>query len=477
MSRWQLWRAPAAVIALSLLVDAAAVGVIVGDFTQLALPPHRTVFTGVFLAVAGVLHTEMVSGVERLRRYAMETHHVNLTSVWTLAGALLLPPALATLVVLVIYAHLYLRVQRAIPAPDRRPLNRTLYNAATIVLAVEAAALVTATARPGGPLAGTSELVTTALAILAFTAVNAGLVMTAVRLVDPQARPLHILFRTDALTLELATLCLGALTAGALALLGPIISLLAVPPILALHRTILVRELRRRADTDAKTGLLNHSAWRRRSAHALRVAEQEGRPAALLLLDLDHFKAVNDTYGHLTGDQVLATIAGALRAELRDHDLIGRFGGEEFVVLLPHLHPGDGREETWHIAERLRRRVARSAVVAPHDTVCPRGAAAPADGPAGPDGTTTGSTATGSAATGSAAGPDDAPRPGIAVTVSIGGAVFPADAGALTALLEIADGALYAAKHSGRDTVRIGAQPARSRNDTDAGVVEDLPAE
>nr|WP_308253025.1 GGDEF domain-containing protein [Pseudonocardia sp. ICBG601] len=279
----------------------------------LLVPPrldHSTWGLFATLTVAGVLHTELVAGVERLRRYSADTHHVNLTSVWTFASALLLPAALGGLMVMVVYAHLYLRVQRPVPPPDRHPAYRLVYSGATVLLAVYATAGVLAATRQGEVYSGLPDALELPLALLTYTVVNTCLVLGVVAVASPDTRVVRILFGGDELTLELATLCLGALTAGALAASGPFVALLAVPPILALHRTILVRKLRERADTDSKTGLLNHAAWHLRGTHELTIAERERRPAALLILDLDHFKEINDTHGHLYGDQVLAATAG-----------------------------------------------------------------------------------------------------------------------------------------------------------------------
>ena len=193
--------------------------------------------------------------------------------------------------------------------------------------------------------------------------------------------------------------------------------LLVIPPILVLHRAILVHRLERRAQTDAKTGLLNASAWTARAGRALRAAEDEATAAGLLILDLDHFKAVNDTYGHLAGDDVLGAVADALHDEVREQDLVGRFGGEEFVVLLPRLGEGD-EQELRRIAERIRRRV--------------RSLEVPAGG-----------------------------RRVSGVTTSIGAAVHPTDGSSLNALVATADAALYLAKQAGRDSVRTGADVRR----------------
>lgn len=435
VTRWPLWSIPTRLLGPVLVVELLALLLTLAALLVLPRLDHSTWGLFATLTVAGVLHTELVAGVERLRRYSADTHHVNLTSVWTFASALLLPAALGGLMVMVVYAHLYLRVQRPVPPPDRHPAYRLVYSGATVLLAVYATAGVLAATRQGEVYSGLPDALELPLALLTYTVVNTCLVLGVVAVASPDTRVVRILFGGDELTLGLATLCLGALTAGALATSGPFVALLAVPPILALHRTILVRKLRERADTDSKTGLLNHAAWHLRGTHELTIAERERRPAALLILDLDHFKEINDTHGHLYGDQVLAATARVLREELRDHDLVGRFGGEEFVVLLPRLSGHDGREEVRQIAERLRRRIAgESDPVAQVDGVPAQRLPAP---------------------------PPDAPetdgRPSrTGITVSIGGALFPDDGHALTGLLEVADSALYAAKRAGRDAVRIG---------------------
>jgi diguanylate cyclase (GGDEF)-like protein len=110
---------------------------------------------------------------------------------------------------------------------------------------------------------------------------------------------------------------------------------------------------RQLADADPLTGVLNRRAWTEASLAALE--EGMGRPVALLFLDLDHFKALNDRHGHAAGDRALVAVAGALRHELRPSDLLGRYGGEEFVALLR----GAERENAVQIATRLCRRVSR----------------------------------------------------------------------------------------------------------------------
>ena len=87
--------------------------------------------------------------------------------------------------------------------------------------------------------------------------------------------------------------------------------------------------------TDPKTGLLNMRGWREVAEREMNRASRDDMPCALLMVDLDHFKSINDTWGHPAGDDVLEYVSHALRSATRPSDVIGRFGGEEFVLLLP----------------------------------------------------------------------------------------------------------------------------------------------
>lgn len=103
-----------------------------------------------------------------------------------------------------------------------------------------------------------------------------------------------------------------------------------------------LEEQRQKALIDPLTGLPNRAAWSERLEHEIRQWQQHGNTLSLAMLDLDHFKRINDNYGHLAGDKVLKIIATVLRKRLRGADFIARFGGEEFVLLLPATTPAVG---------------------------------------------------------------------------------------------------------------------------------------
>jgi diguanylate cyclase (GGDEF)-like protein len=147
---------------------------------------------------------------------------------------------------------------------------------------------------------------------------------------------------------EASVLLMGALSA-AVWTAGAWFELLLVPVFVLTQRAVLHEPLRERADTDGKTGLLRFEPWRRLAVVEQRRCSAKKRAWSVAFADLDHFKQYNDSYGHLTGDAALATVAGVLRGQLRSRDFVGRFGGEEFCVFLPDTPA----EEARMVAERL----------------------------------------------------------------------------------------------------------------------------
>jgi diguanylate cyclase (GGDEF)-like protein len=388
--------------------------------TQITTTPldSRVLLLTVVLCGVGTVHTEIAVRVESVRRrVTTDTAHVDLCSVWTFAAAIVLPPALAALVAVIVSAHQWWRSYR-----PRTPLYRQVFTTATIVLAALAASAVMAA------VADSSRLAAIVLAVLAYTTVNSCLVAGAIAVSTAKPDLAAAFGDWESNVLEIASLSLGALTALAL-LINPWLVLFVLPPVLVLHRAVLVRQLAEAARTDLKTGLLNAAAWHSQAERALDRSRHDNAPRGVLVLDLDHFKKVNDTYGHLAGDKVLAAVADALRGEVRDRDLVGRFGGEEFVVLLVGLD-GDHDPVAAHaVAERIRRRIETLQVCV--ETGDSRGRVR-IDG----------------------------------LTVSIGGATFPGDGNELIQLIEGADTAMYAAKRAGRNTVRMGVDPVSSAEAT-----------
>ncbi|MBD9469071.1 GGDEF domain-containing protein [Pseudoxanthomonas sp. PXM01] len=174
------------------------------------------------------------------------------------------------------------------------------------------------------------------------------------------------LFTTALVTLLLCMWTLIAIATGVIDLQlrddGPLpvislrmgMALLAVAPLTVASvnaaRNRLLATLNHAADHDALTGTLNRSAFMRRGRELAEHAQATGRPVVAMMLDIDHFKSVNDRHGHAAGDAVLTIFAQRMREHLRQDGLFGRFGGEEFAVLLPDLDTDDAST----VAERLR---------------------------------------------------------------------------------------------------------------------------
>jgi diguanylate cyclase (GGDEF)-like protein len=171
----------------------------------------------------------------------------------------------------------------------------------------------------------------------------------------------------------------------------------------SLDRARLFEQTERLATTDGLTGLLNHRTFQGRLDAQLAHAERYAKKLSLVLCDIDHFKAVNDTYGHPVGDLVLKAVARTLAAEARATDVVARYGGEEFAVVLPETDAAGALV----IAERIREKVGALVL--------------------------------------------DTGQGALKVTMSLGVATFPEDGAKKAALVERADGCLYHAKRHGRN--------------------------
>jgi diguanylate cyclase (GGDEF)-like protein len=124
------------------------------------------------------------------------------------------------------------------------------------------------------------------------------------------------------------------------------------------HLEVEQKILRKQVDQDALTGVSSRTSLLRELKAALARASKTGQPLAVVMADLDHFKAVNDTHGHLVGDKVLREVAARIKAALREFDVVGRYGGEEFVVLLENTSSHTAHQ----IADRMRVRIGSTPV-------------------------------------------------------------------------------------------------------------------
>jgi diguanylate cyclase (GGDEF)-like protein len=231
-------------------------------------------------------------------------------------------------------------------------------------------------------------------------------------------------------SLAVVPLSIGPSTRGALVVAGrgaemlaqgrlELLQVLANQIAVSLDNARMVGALEAMATTDGLTGLLNRRAFNERFAEMQQRAERMSRELTVVLCDIDHFKKINDTYGHLVGDEVLRRVAGVVGQQLRKVDLAARYGGEEFALVLEATGAEGGRQ----LAERVRAEIKRLAFAA--------------EAPAAADGAGSLVAASHAAVFG--------------CTLSLGIATFPGDGRDGAALLERADQALYYAKRHGRD--------------------------
>jgi diguanylate cyclase (GGDEF)-like protein len=401
---WPLWSLPRWVLAYVLMVIAAGL-------TAVGLAASFTTITGHDLALFGLLLGCTALAVELTRKSGEQIGlTLDVQGVWELPAAILLPPLYALLIPMARIAYVQLRVLR-------RTVYRRVFTGAAIGLSYGAASvtfhglsgLLPVTA--GSPWHGTDWTVLVFVSALVRWAVNKAIVMTAIKGHNPVTSLRAEVFGRETLYNDGAETCISVLVTYGVAgtwLLAPV----ALPVVTLLQRSLRHVQLLTESRNDSKTGLLNAATWEREAAGEVIRAVRTKSPLAIAILDIDKFKVVNDTYGHLAGDQVLKEIANTLNGMLRDYDLAGRFGGEEFSLLLPQT----GAVDAFRIAERVRANIAGLSIIAP--------------------------------------GASGAER--VQVTVSIGVAAL--DVGSrreLAELMAAADAALYRAKADGRDQVQM----------------------
>ncbi|WP_461124241.1 GGDEF domain-containing protein [Saccharothrix stipae] len=404
---WSLWRAPRAVLFYVLGVELVAVVAVVASATVTPVTARHWVWFGV-LAGAAVVHFEAARGLERVREVAAEgSPYAHPQSIWLFAGVLVLPPPLLAGLVAVSYGYGWLRIYR------HSPLHRKVFSAATVLLGCWSAGAILLAVHPdralphAAQLTGPVDLGILVAAGVAYWLVNLALVVGAILLSTPARPGRDVLGPLSQQLVIAASIGLGTGLAVVL-VTAPWVMPVLVVTMLGMHLGLLLPVYRTAARVDGKTGALTSVAWTERATAELTRAAATGAPMGVLLLDLDHFSHINNTRGHLAGDHALRAVATELRRQVRDGDLVGRWGGEEFVVLLPGADPTAARQ----VAERIR-----AAVRAPLTDL---------------PGTVHGD---------------------LSITASLGVAAYPAHGETVDELLLAADTALYRAKRNGRDRV------------------------
>jgi diguanylate cyclase (GGDEF)-like protein len=405
IGHWPLWSIPRWLVVYILAIVAV-------DLAAIGVAASFTTITRANLALFGLLLGCTAASVELTRKAGEQGGMIrDVQGVWELPAAILLPPLYALLIPIFRIALVQWRIRRA-------PVYRRVFSAAAIGLSYGAASVTFHSLSGlmpqdlGGTLSrDTMWTLLVAISVLVKEVLNRAVVMTAVKGADPAISIRTEFLSREALYNDAAEICIGILVTYGVAG-NPLLALAALPVVTLLQRSLRHVQLVNDSRTDSKTGLLNAATWEREATAEVARAVRTRTPLAVALLDIDRFKVINDTYGHLVGDQVLKEIAHTLDGLLREYDRAGRFGGEEFSLLLPQTRAVDA----FRIAERVRSNIAGLSIIAP--------------------GTTGGER--------------------VHVTVSIGVAAL--DSGSkreCAELMAAADAALYRAKADGRDQVQM----------------------
>jgi diguanylate cyclase (GGDEF)-like protein len=345
---WQVWTLPAAPQAFIPGVTALAAGMIVaaGLHTRWQLA-QLAVFAA--LIACGIITIESTRAVKEVHGTLVR----DLQAVWYLAITVVLPPfyALAAPVPLLIYK---LRRQRGMV------VYRRVFSNATISLAYGAASWLFHSL----PRAAAGSVPGTGVHVLAWTAVVAGcgalawavnvaLILVAMRLVDRSTQIRDFFGSREGLVSDLIELTFGTSLALVVAI-NPVLMALALPSVVLYRRYLMQSQLVAQARMDSKTGLLNAGTWHREAEVEFFRALRGQAPLSVIMIDIDHFRSVNETAGIAAGDQVLRDIARTIVEKVYGRGMVGRLGGEEFAVLLPDT----GMEDARLLAERLRDHIA-----------------------------------------------------------------------------------------------------------------------
>jgi diguanylate cyclase (GGDEF)-like protein len=344
---WPLWELPrwlTGYIVAVVLVYLAVLSV-VGQFYTLS--PRQILILGALILCGAAT-------VELTKRSGENAGLISdIYGVWELPIAILLPLGYAMLVPVIRLGLTQWRVRHI-------PLHRRVFTAAIIGLSYAAGgALFHALSHTGfgsvpSPLDHpTVWVLSIAAAALMQWLVNNALLLPAIKGADPGVRVRDLLLARESVQNDVAELCVAVLVTLAIAV-SPLALIFALPFVTLLQRSVRHSQLMAASRIDSKTGLLNAGTWEREAASEVARAVRTRTPLALVLIDVDHFKLVNDLHGHLVGDKALRAIARTFKIFLRDYDLAGRFGGEEFALLLPQTSAADARR----IAERVRVHIA-----------------------------------------------------------------------------------------------------------------------
>jgi diguanylate cyclase (GGDEF)-like protein len=410
VSSWDLWMKPRPMIIFLLSWEAVAVALL--TFAIVTTGATTLVDWARFgiLAACATVHIQLTRRQEERRRNRVTAVHIDLSGIWVFPGALLLPIHLTLLLIVIVRTQRWFNSRR----PPHKFVFTSLTHAVSALLAHQLyqtfASAELARLSPANSLQVFGILMLVGFCYAALQAIVIGSLLALGGTSAPTLS--NVLGTKDDNLLELSTIGLGTIATILLVDIPPAIVILVLITVLG-NRLAEINQLQSEARTDPKTGIFNVRGWSESAERALARSARGGEMLALLMIDLDHFKWINDTYGHPAGDDVLRTVAQTLDEITRPKDIIGRFGGEEFLILLPDVDETASKVT----AERIRVAIAEQQIVSTDK----RGGQARISGR----------------------------------TASIGVALLGPNGATVEQLLHAADAAVYAAKEGGRNQVRF----------------------
>jgi diguanylate cyclase (GGDEF)-like protein/putative nucleotidyltransferase with HDIG domain len=255
-----------------------------------------------------------------------------------------LPPTLALIVIIVSNVAEW--------AWNRPPWFIQLFNISCYIISAQIAILVYQYFNAPGTFTSWEVILAIALAMISFTVVNHMLVGIILWLARGENFKQSGIFDMVPISIDLIMLTLGA----SLVLIwnyNPYALLIFLAPLYPIYISLKIPSLERKTETDQKTGLFNHNYFMEHLKNELNRANRYDRPLSIIMADLDLLRNINNTYGHLAGDEVLKGVADILKHSVREYDVVARFGGEEFAILLPEAET----EKAIERAEFIRREI------------------------------------------------------------------------------------------------------------------------
>ena len=243
---------------------------------------------------------------------------------------------------------------------NRPPWFIQIFNTACYFIVINVAGLVFSTVNPDQFLTTPLGILAITLSMAVFTLLNHFIVGIIIWMARGQNFKQSGIFDPLPLIIDLTLLSLGMM----LVLVwdySPYALLLFAFPVYLIYSTMRVPALERQSETDEKTGLFNHTYFMQHLEKELKRANRFDRPLTIIMADLDFLRNINNTYGHLAGDEVLIAVAKILQQSEHEYDVVARFGGEEFIILLPEMDLNQGYE----YAESIRRAVEEAEISIP----------------------------------------------------------------------------------------------------------------